>query len=71
MDTSTAISTLSSLKSTIDSNVSGLQAQSDAIATAIAQLQGTLDTESADIAEAVQAAAVQAEPLVDQASPAV
>jgi hypothetical protein len=45
MDTNLAISTLVSLKSTIDADVTGLQAQSDALGIAISQLQGTLVTQ--------------------------
>jgi hypothetical protein len=56
MDTPTAISTLTALLTGIQSQITGFQAQADALNIAISQLQGTLDTEQADIAEAVTAA---------------
>lgn len=62
MNTNDAIATLSALKATMDSNIAGFQAQSDALGVSITQLQGTLDTEAADIAEAVQAATAQEAP---------
>lgn len=52
MDTPTALSTLEALKQTIDSNITGFSAQSDALAVAIAQLQNILDTPSADLVKA-------------------
>lgn len=61
MDTPTALATLSALKQTIDSNVIGLHAQSDALATAIQQLQGLLDTPRADVVVAQAALLVEKE----------
>lgn len=45
MDTNTAISTLLSMQATLQSNITGFQAQSDAITVALGILQGTLTTQ--------------------------
>jgi len=43
MDTQLAVDTIKGLKNTIDSNLSGLTAQSDALGVALNIIQGTLD----------------------------
>lgn len=52
MDTKTAISTLTSLKATVDSNVAGYTAQSQALQVALDQLNGVLNTPTVDLQEA-------------------
>lgn len=52
MNTTEAIQVLIALKQTLDSSVSGLQAQSNAIDVALKQLQGILDTPTADLVAA-------------------
>ena len=49
MDTQTAITTLQAMLTTIESNITGLQGQRDAIQLAISQLQGTLSTQLTEL----------------------
>ncbi len=61
MDTTQAVATLQSMATTLQSNVTGYQAQLDAINLAISQLQGTLTTQLAALDAAnAQLATLQA-----------
>jgi chromosome segregation ATPase len=59
MDTTTALSTLQSYTNNLTSSISGVQAQQAAIEVAIQQLQGLLNTPSADLVTAQQALAAE------------
>lgn len=53
MDTQTAINTLTALLNTVEGNVIAYNAQSDAIKTALQQLQGILNTPNTDLQNAI------------------
>lgn len=52
MDTATAIATLQTLSENLDAQITQLTTEKQAVDIAVAQLQGTLNTPSADLAEA-------------------
>lgn len=61
MDTQSAIDSLQAFKNTIDSNAQGLLGQSDALATVISGLKGTLQTQLDESPLTAQIATLQQE----------
>ena len=68
MDTKTAISTIQAMLSTINSEISGLQGQADALTTALGVLQGTLTVQLQELEDVKAQVATMMEAPVDAVS---